>query len=103
VVSDDLTRVFPQRSFAGYKRGAGRLPNVQINLAILRLACRCGRRAIEIAQLQIADVRVEPARPHLRIRCGAARGGKSRIVPLWWDKVLGPERLESATTIPLIY
>ena len=35
--------------------------------------------------LQIADVRVESARPHLRIRRGAAKGGKSRIVPLWWD------------------
>jgi integrase len=30
-------------------------------------------------------VRTEPARPHLRIRCGAAKGGRSRVVPLWWD------------------
>src|SRR5262249_36767467 len=24
-------------------------------------------------------------RPHLRIRRGASKGGRSRIVPLWWD------------------
>jgi integrase len=25
------------------------------------------------------------ARPHIRIRKGASKGGQSRIVPLWWD------------------
>jgi hypothetical protein len=30
-------------------------------------------------------VRTELARPHIRIRNGAAKGGRSRIVPLWWD------------------
>src|SRR5690606_27314785 len=44
-----------------------------------------GLRASEIARLQIADVRVELARPHLRIRRGAAKGGRPRMVPLWWD------------------
>jgi integrase len=28
---------------------------------------------------------VEQARPHLRIRRGAAKGGRARTVPLWWD------------------
>ena len=39
----------------------------------------------EIAGLRIADVRVESSRPHIKIRKGAAKGGKPRIVPLWWD------------------
>jgi integrase len=42
-------------------------------------------RVSEIANLQIGDVRVELARPHLRIRRGAAKGGRARAVPLWWD------------------
>ncbi|MFO0939071.1 MAG: site-specific integrase [Gemmataceae bacterium] len=31
------------------------------------------------------DVRVDSGRPHLRVRPEAAKGGKGRIVPLWWD------------------
>ena len=30
-------------------------------------------------------MRVDVARPHLRIRVGASKGGRSRTVPLWWD------------------
>ncbi|MCA9268965.1 MAG: site-specific integrase, partial [Planctomycetales bacterium] len=37
------------------------------------------------ANLQVGDVRAEGDRPHLRIRVGAAKGGRSRRVPLWWD------------------
>jgi integrase len=69
---------------ADLKRKA-RSKSTQLNLALFRLATCCGLRASEIAQLQIGDVRVEPARPHVRIRRGAAKGGRSRIVPLWWD------------------
>lgn len=42
-------------------------------------------RASEIANLRINDVRVEVSRPHLRIRRRAAKGGKARNVPVWWD------------------
>jgi integrase len=70
---------------ADLKRKAPRSKNTRLNLIIFRLACCCGLRASEIAQLQIGDVRVDVARPHLRIRRGAAKGGKSRTVPLWWD------------------
>jgi integrase len=35
--------------------------------------------------LHVADVRTELARPHIRIRNGASKGGRPRIVPLWWD------------------
>jgi integrase len=67
------------------KRNARRSKSTQLNLVLFPLATCCGLRASEISQLQIADVRIEPSRPHLRIRRGAAKGGKSRIVPLWWD------------------
>ena len=30
-------------------------------------------------------MRCKVSRPHLRIRRGASKGGRSRIVPLWWD------------------
>jgi len=67
------------------KRKAPRSAGTRKNLVIFRLATCCGLRVSEIANLQIADVRVELARPHLRIRRGAAKGGKARMVPLWWD------------------
>src|SRR3954470_17588135 len=80
-----LTRSELAAVLADLKRKAPRSRNTQLNLVLFRLATCCGLRASEVAQLQIGDVRVEPARPHLRIRRGAAKGGKSRIVPLWWD------------------
>jgi integrase len=30
-------------------------------------------------------MRTELTRPHIRIRNGASKGGRSRMVPLWWD------------------
>jgi integrase len=67
------------------KRKAPRSKNTRMNLALFRLACCCGLRASGIANLQVSDVRTELARPHIRIRDGAAKGGRSRVVPLWWD------------------
>ena len=67
------------------KRKAPRSKNTRMNLALFRLACCCGLRASEIANLQVSDVRTELARPHIRIRNGASKGGRSRVVPLWWD------------------
>ena len=64
---------------------APRSPNARVNLILVRLSCCCGLRVSEIAGLQVADVRCEVSRPHLRIRRGASKGGRSRIVPLWWD------------------
>ena len=40
------------------KKRATRLPNVQMNLAIVRLACCCGLRASEIGGLTLGDVNV---------------------------------------------
>jgi integrase len=80
-----LTRGELSTVLADLKRKALRSATTRQNLIIFRLAVCCGLRVSEIAMLQIADVRVESARPHLRIRRGASKGGKSRIVPLWWD------------------
>ena len=55
------------------------------NLILVRLACCCGMRVSEIANLQVGDARTEVSRPHLRIRRGASKGERSRMVPLWWD------------------
>ena len=57
------------------KRRARRLPNVQMNLAIVRLACCCGLRASEIGGLTLGDVRVGIARPHLLVH--ALAGGRT--------------------------
>jgi integrase len=67
------------------KKRAARLPNVQMNLAIVRLACCCGLRASEIGGLRLGDVRLGIARPHLVIRAECAKLGRPRRVPLWWD------------------
>jgi len=67
------------------KRRAARLPNVQMNRAIVRLACCCGLRASEIGGLTLGDVRVGIARPHLLVRAENAKRNRPRRVPLWWD------------------
>jgi integrase/recombinase XerD len=67
------------------QRKAKRSPSTRLNLIVFRLATCCGLRASEIAKLRICDVRVETSRPHIRIRIGAAKGGRPRTVPLWWD------------------
>src|SRR5690606_25415728 len=80
-----LTRRELSAVLAELARKAPRSPNTRMNLVLFRLAACCGLRASEIAHLQVGDVRTELPRPHLRIRAGAAKGGKPRIVPLWWD------------------
>jgi integrase len=67
------------------KRRAARLANVQMNLAIVRLACCCGLRASEIGGLTLGDVRVGISRPHLLVRAEHAKLNRPRRVPLWWD------------------
>jgi integrase len=80
-----LTRAELAAVLADLRRKAPRSKNTHLNLVIFRLAACCGLRASEIAQLQVGDVRTEVARPHIHIRVGASKGGKSRTVPLWWD------------------
>jgi integrase/recombinase XerD len=85
----DATKILSRRELAlvitDLKAKAARTANARLNLILVRLACCCGLRVSEIAGLQMGDVRVEPSRPHLRIRRGASKGGRSRVVPLWWD------------------
>jgi integrase len=80
-----LTRGELAAVLADLKAKSVRSKNARLNLIIFRLACCCGLRATEIAKLQMADVRTELPRPHLRIRTGASKGGRPRTVPLWWD------------------
>ena len=67
------------------RRKAPRSPNTRLNLVLFRLATCCGLRVSEIASLRVSDLRVKMNRPHVRIRRGAAKGGRPRNVPLWWD------------------
>src|SRR3954447_11090264 len=59
--------------------------NAWRNLVIVRLACCCGLRVSEIAGLQMGDVVVGVARPHLKLRREITKGKRPRCVPLWWD------------------
>jgi integrase/recombinase XerD len=81
-----LTRSEMAAVLADLRRKVARSPNARLNLVLFRLAACCGLRVSEITSLRIGDVRTEHARPHLRIRRGAAKGGRPRTVPLWWDK-----------------
>jgi integrase len=85
----DSTKILSRRELAAVladlQRKATRSANSWLNLILVRLSCCCGLRVSEIAGLRISDVRVEASRPHIRIRRGASKGGRSRIVPLWWD------------------
>ncbi len=85
----DVTKILTRRELAGVlsdlARKAPRSANTRLNLILVRLACCCGLRVSEIADLHLSDVRLDISRPHLRIRRGAAKGGRPRIVPLWWD------------------
>jgi integrase/recombinase XerD len=85
----DPTKILTRRELAAVlgdlARKAPRSRNTLFNLILVRLSCCCGLRVSEIAGLRISDVRVEPSRPHIRIRRGASKGGRPRMVPLWWD------------------
>jgi integrase len=108
----DPTKILMRRELAAVlaelTRKAKRSPSMRLNLVIFRLATCCGLRASEIAKLQIGDVRTEATRPQIRIRNGAAKGGRPRMVPLWWDagtledlRAWKAERLDaSANTMP---
>src|SRR6476659_2401264 len=109
----DPTKILTRRELAAVLadlgRKAKRSPSTRLNLIIFRLATCCGLRASEIAQLQVADVRTEATRPHIRIRNGAAKGGRPRMVPLWWDggtlddlRSWKTTRLELGATAPFV-
>ena len=85
----DPTRVLTRRELAAvleYAKPRARWSiNARRNLIIVRLACCCGLRVSEIASLQLDDVVIDVARPHLRLRRSTSKGKRSRMVPLWWD------------------
>jgi integrase len=85
----DPTRVLTRRELAlvltDARRKARRSANGRRNLAILRLACCCGLRVSEIAELQLDDLVLDGSRPHLRLRSATSKGKRGRVVPFWWD------------------
>jgi integrase/recombinase XerD len=85
----DSTKILTRRELATVladaKRKAARSANARRNLIIVRLACCCGLRVSEIAGLQLDDVVIGVARPHLRLRREITKGKRARRVPLWWD------------------
>jgi integrase/recombinase XerD len=86
----DPTRFLTRRELAAVLADAQAKAELSLNsrrnLIIVRLACCCGLRVSEIADLQLDDVFVDVERPHLRLRREATKGHKSRCVPLWWDR-----------------
>ena len=85
----DASQILSRRELAlvltALKKRAARLPNVQMNLAIVRLACCCGLRASEIGALTLGDVNVGIPRPYIQDRAEYAKLHRPRRVPLWWD------------------
>ena len=85
----DTTKILSRREIcavlADLHRKARRSRGTRLNLIIFRLATCCGLRASEVANLRMSDVIIDHPRPHIRIRRGAAKGGRPRMVPLWWD------------------
>jgi integrase len=81
----DPTRLLTRRELAAVLADlaprARRSANVQRNLVVVRLACRCGLRVSEIAALQLDDVVADVPRPHLRLRRGTTKGGRSAACP----------------------
>ncbi|HEY3965840.1 MAG TPA: hypothetical protein VGM05_14875 [Planctomycetaceae bacterium] len=76
----DATKILSRRELAAVLADlAGKAPrsaNTWLNLILVRLSCCCGLRVSEIAGLRLSDVRLDPSRPHLRIRQGASKGGR---------------------------
>src|SRR5829696_4402755 len=85
----DPVRILTRREIATVlcdlmRRGATSC-NARLNRTIFRLACCCGLRVSEIANLRLGDVHVEGGRPHVVVRPEGAKGGRRRRMPLWWD------------------
>jgi integrase len=85
----DSTKILTRRELAtvlaDLKAKSDRQANFRRNLVIVRLACCCGLRVSEIGGLQLDDLVLDVARPHMRLRRGTTQGKKDRCVPLWWD------------------
>src|SRR5258708_5307523 len=76
-----LTRRELATVLADLKGKTDRQANVRRNLVIVRLACCCGLRVSEIGGLQLDDLILDVARPHMRLRRETTKGNKARCVP----------------------
>ncbi|GAG31174.1 unnamed protein product, partial [marine sediment metagenome] len=80
-----LTRRELRAVLTALSRRSRRSLNARLSLVIVRLACCCGLRVSEIANLRLDDVRVAGDRPHIRVPRSLGKGHRARTVPLWWD------------------
>jgi integrase len=72
----DATSILTRRELAAVLADlkARRSLNARRNRVIFRLACCCGLRVSEIAQLCLADVVIDSPRPHLSLRASTTKG-----------------------------
>jgi integrase/recombinase XerC len=80
-----LSRAEVQRVLSYLRRRAPRSRGTFRNLIIFRLATCCGLRRSEITGLELRDLELDRDRPVIRVRSEIAKGGRRRVVPLWWD------------------
>jgi integrase len=85
----DPTKVLTRRELASVladlQSKAPNHANSRRNQVIFRLACCCGLRVSEIAQLRLDWTYFGVDRPHLRLPWHITKSKKPRTVPLWWD------------------
>ena len=87
----DATMILTRREIsavlADVRRRGRRSVNSRMNQTIFRLATCCGLRASEVAGLKLSNLKnLDGDRPHIEIPKSLGKGGKSRRVPLWWDR-----------------
>jgi integrase len=88
----DAVRLLSQEEIntilADLHRKAKRSMTAKLNLTIFRLSTFAGLRASEIAGLCIGDLILETKQPFIRVRGEIAKGGKTRITPIWSDSAV---------------
>lgn len=81
-----LTRAELQTVLVGLTRRAKRSSTAKQNLVIFRSVTGAGLRVSELCGLNLNDLVVTGARPCIYVRAEIAKGGKSRTIPLDWDR-----------------
>lgn len=69
-----------------FQQGHQKGPGIAKSFALKELRLCARAHCYEEGPLRGAEVVVDLARPHIRVRAGAAKGNRPRVVPLWWDE-----------------
>ncbi len=75
-----------QQVVRGLRSRARRSKSAKLNLTLFRLAACCGLRVKELTGITLANVKLNSSKPHIYIPADVAKGGRPRMVPLWWDE-----------------